>query len=66
MDNPPDLVHLFFRQFRRILKMDYPSLVWKGSVIYFFYPTDRPTHPQNQKETQSTLNKKKGMALITY
>ena len=35
MDNPPDSIHLFFRQFWRILKMDYPSetdhpsLVWK-------------------------------------
>ena len=35
MDNPPEFIHLFFRQFWRILKMDYPSetdnpsLVWK-------------------------------------
>ena len=25
MDNPSDFTHLFFRQFWRILKMDYPS-----------------------------------------
>ena len=64
MDNPPDLVHLFFRQFWRILKMDYPSLVWKGSVIYFFYPTDRPI-PKIRRNAVDA-KQKKGMALITY
>ena len=34
MDNPPDFIHLFFRQFWRILKMDYP-LVWKQPLLYF-------------------------------
>ena len=38
MDNPPEFIHLFFRQFWRILKMDYPSetdnpsLVWKRQL----------------------------------
>ena len=30
----------------------------KTCFSFFFF--DRPTHPQNQKETQSTLNKKRG------
>ena len=34
MDNPPDFIHLFFRQFWRILKMDYP-LVWKQPLLNF-------------------------------
>ena len=29
MNNPPDLSHLVISQFWRILKMDYPSPVWK-------------------------------------
>ena len=29
MKNPPDLSHLVISQFWRILKMDYPSPVWK-------------------------------------
>ena len=33
MNNPHDFVHLFIRQFWRILKMDYPSVVWKRSMI---------------------------------
>ena len=36
MDNPPDFIHLFFRQFWRILKMDYPSLVWKRPLLSFW------------------------------
>ena len=32
MNNPPDFIHLFIRQFWRIL-MDYPSVVWKRSMI---------------------------------
>ena len=41
MDNPPDFVDLFFRQFWRILKIDYPSqtdnlfLVWKRPLVRF-------------------------------
>ena len=32
IDNPPDFIHLFFYQFIRTLKMDYPSLVWKRPI----------------------------------
>ena len=42
MNNPPKFIHLFIRQFWRILKMDYmypsqtdnPSLEWKRPVRY--------------------------------
>ena len=36
MNNPPDFIHLFIRQFWRILKMDYLSLVWKGPLSLQF------------------------------
>ena len=33
MNNPPDFIHLFIRQFWHILKMGYPSLVWKRPLL---------------------------------
>ena len=33
MNNLPDFIHLFNRQFWRILKMDYLSVVWKRPMI---------------------------------
>ena len=35
MDNPLDFIHLFSRQFWRILETDYPSLVWKRPLSFF-------------------------------
>lgn len=32
-DNPPDIIYLLLGQFRRILKIDYLSLVWKRQMI---------------------------------
>ena len=34
MDNPPDFIHLFFRQFWQILKVDYPSEAGKSSLVW--------------------------------
>ena len=33
MDNPLDFIHLLFLEFWRILKMDYPSSVWKRPLV---------------------------------
>ena len=49
MHYPSDFIHLFFRQFWRILKMDYPtqtdnpSLVWKRPLL-FCQVKRTPTH----------------------
>lgn len=37
MGNSPDFIHLFFDHFWRILKMYYPSLVWKWPLLCDFW-----------------------------